>query len=221
MAGSANELVVKQVIERLKEGIQSGRLVPGQRLVEADLTRDLGFGRDSIRDALRQLSAAGLVKIEAYKGASIRRLRREDIREIFEIREVLEGKAAALAAGAVEDRKIRKKFERAIERNRRFKDSDDMLAYVNDNQEFHDTIIAMANNNRLTATLETLQIPTYRWQFRRLLMPKAKNKSISEHIKISDAILAGDGKKAETEMRRHVRQSGIVLQDFADEFFAG
>ncbi len=221
MAGGANGLVVQQVIETLKGGIQSGRFVPGQRLVEADLIRDLGFGRDSIREALRQVAAEGLVEIEAYKGASVRRLGREDIREIFEMREVLEGKAAALAARAVGNKKLRKRFEIAIARNRRFTDKDDMVAYVADNREFHDTIIAMANNKRLAATLETLQIPTYRWQFQRLLMPQAKNQSIKEHVKIADAILAGDEKKAEAEMRRHVRQSGTVLQSFADEYFAG
>ena len=83
MEGESHGPVVQETINQLKISILQGRFVPGQRLVEADLMRELGVGRDSIRNALRHLVAEGVVTLQAYKGASVRKVTRRDLVEIF------------------------------------------------------------------------------------------------------------------------------------------
>src|SRR5580704_11921677 len=89
---------VDQVMESVKAGIRQARYVPGQRLVEPDMMRDFDVSRGTVREALRRLAAEGFVQIELYRGASIRKMSRDEFVELNEIRALLEGYAASLAA---------------------------------------------------------------------------------------------------------------------------
>ena len=89
---------VDQVMEAVKDGIRQARYVPGQRLVEPDMMRDFAVSRGTVREALRRLAAEGFVQIELYRGASIRKMSRDEFVELNEIRALLEGYAASLAA---------------------------------------------------------------------------------------------------------------------------
>src|SRR5512134_3171820 len=89
--------VVEATIEAIKSGIFEGRYAPGQRLIEADLTRELSVSRGPLREALGRLVADGLVEIEPYRGAIVARPSREDVANTLQLREVLEGLAARLA----------------------------------------------------------------------------------------------------------------------------
>ena len=86
------------MIEAITDGVKDGRYAPGQRLVEADLTAELGVSRGPLREALGRLAAEGVLELEPYRGAVVRRLTREDVEDLFSVREVLEGEAARLAA---------------------------------------------------------------------------------------------------------------------------
>ena len=85
---------VAAVVERIRERIRRGRLVPGQRLVEADLMRELSASRGRVREALQRLSTEGLVTIEEFRGASVKQFSRDEIRQIYRARMALEGLAA-------------------------------------------------------------------------------------------------------------------------------
>lgn len=219
MEGDSHGPVVQEAINQLQDGILHGRFIPGQRLVEADLMRDLGVGRDSIRNALRHLVAVGIVTLQAYKGASVRKVTRRDLAEIFGMREALEGMAAALVAQRIDLGTNRKVMEKALARNAEHHARNIVAAYVRDNQHFHDTIVALANNKGLADGLAQLQIPVYRWQFHEIIVPKSMDRSFREHERIAMAILGGRADAAERAMRRHVRNSGRVLQEFDDKFF--
>src|SRR5271166_2059901 len=87
------------IVERLREDILAGRLAPGSRLVECDLTARFSVSRGPVREALRRLAADGLIEHWAHRGAVVRRLTQRTIREFFAIRIEMEALAARLAAG--------------------------------------------------------------------------------------------------------------------------
>ncbi len=89
---------VDQVIEAIKLGIRDARYVPAQRLIEPDLAKEYGVSRGSVREALRRLAAEGFVNLERFRGASIIRMSRKQVVDLLELREVLEGFGASLAA---------------------------------------------------------------------------------------------------------------------------
>src|SRR5258706_6479404 len=87
-------VAAQQVVEWLREGIRRSQFVPGQRLVEADITAATGASRSKVREALQRLEAEGLVQIEEFKGASVRRVKLEEVRQIYRARVALEGISA-------------------------------------------------------------------------------------------------------------------------------
>src|SRR5512138_3316718 len=101
VTAKANPLQAKRKADRsddclashIRDAINSGRFVPGQRLVEAELTAEYGVSRGPLREALRQLSAEGLVELMPHRSAQVRRLTRVEILELFQIRGQLEAMA--------------------------------------------------------------------------------------------------------------------------------
>src|ERR1700716_1155716 len=92
------ETVVEHTISALRDAIRDGRVAPGQRLVVADITKMLGVSNGPVREAIRRLTGEGLVEITPHRGASVRKFTPDDVREIFQLREVIEGLAARLSA---------------------------------------------------------------------------------------------------------------------------
>jgi DNA-binding GntR family transcriptional regulator len=88
------------VTDRVRSAILSGQFGPGERVPQDDLAQQLGVSRMPVREALRILESEGLVELRPHRGAVVVDLLPEDIAEVFEIRAMLEGKAAALAAPA-------------------------------------------------------------------------------------------------------------------------
>src|SRR3954470_15345559 len=95
-AGSARpeNVAVAEVVDWIRERIRRGRFAPGQRLVEADIIRELSASRSRVREALQRLSTEGLVTIEEFRGASVKQFSRDEIRQIYRARMALEGQAA-------------------------------------------------------------------------------------------------------------------------------
>src|SRR5918993_1901760 len=112
--GPARGETVDYVLEHLRNCVIQGRYAPGQRLIEADLTRDLRVSRGPLREAFRRLSAEGLLESVPHRGAVVRRLTLREMKELFQIRVQLESLAAQLAAEAIANPAIRERFEQDI-----------------------------------------------------------------------------------------------------------
>lgn len=76
---------IDKAITALREGIHSGRFVPGQRLIEADLIKEFGTSRSKIREVLRRLESDQLILIERNRGASVRRISRKEVSDTLEV----------------------------------------------------------------------------------------------------------------------------------------
>ncbi|KPF78092.1 hypothetical protein IP88_04875 [alpha proteobacterium AAP81b] len=192
------------------DGIQHGRFVPGQRLVEADLCQEFGISRGPLRETIRRLAAEGLVEIQHNRGARIKRMSREELVHLYEVREVIEGLAARMAAERAtpgerdEIAAVLAAMETAIAAR-------DHLGYADLNIRFHALLVSAAHNPTLEQIYQRLQTPTMRRQFRSLLETGAMLRSLEEHRVIIAAILAGDPLAAEAGMREHLQQSGTLI----------
>src|SRR6266545_7992045 len=94
---SSPDIVFREILR----GLYEGRFVPGQRLIEADLTREFKVSRGSVREALTRLAAEGVVSSTRHRGAYIRSLTRDEVREILRVLEIMVGLAASLAAARI------------------------------------------------------------------------------------------------------------------------
>lgn len=196
----------------IRRQILEGFLAPGQRLIEAELMNQLPVARSTLREAFLILAADGLIELQHQRGACVRRMTRADLAELFQMRECLEGFAAALAATRSKQHNHRAWLleARAVWLNNDVLDNE--LAHMENNVPLHDGIVAMAGNTRLQAALKVFELPGYRLQFLRLLDRAQRAISARQHLDIIDAIVAGKSAQAEKLMRAHVRRAGELAQ---------
>ena len=207
-APPAHGATVAFIVERLREDILAGRLPPGSRLVECDLTSHFGVSRGPVREALRRLSADGLIEHWPHRGAVVRRLTEREIRELFLIRIEMEALAARLAATAdAPDR--RERFAAAIQpiyaeaaRN--------PCEYLKENAAFHDAVMALADNLQLRELAARLQLPLIMAQVGDVLTPAVLEASVREHRAIARAILERDPSAASARMRAHLERAAAL-----------
>ncbi|KXX62851.1 GntR family transcriptional regulator [Rhodococcus koreensis] len=209
---------VQRAVHAIREGIRSGRFVPGQRLIEPDLTRELGVGRNALREALAQLGSDGLVKLEPHRGASIRRLTREDVAHFYQVREALEGMSARLAASNIDLPGHRERLEAAVTTAREVAAQYDQPRYLDENFRFHRVIVELTENPRLIELTDRLETQTFRLQFR---SAQAQfDYSMAEHEEIAAAILSGDSDRAESLMRSHLQHTCSEILKLPSHDFA-
>jgi DNA-binding GntR family transcriptional regulator len=208
---------VDQVMDAIKSGIRQARYVPGQRLVEPDMMRDFDVSRGTVREALRRLAAEGFVQIELYRGASIRKMSRDEFVELNEIRALLEGYAASLAA----QRMSKAEREKLVELEQQWDRGAQNLAYAQYNEQFHALIVEASRHKQLPNFVQQAQLSIFRLQFQSILQtPVATRRSRLEHRRVVKAILKGDAGAAESAMRQHIRNSAIVIMGAPDAYFS-
>jgi phosphonate utilization transcriptional regulator len=195
--------VVGQEIERQ---ILKGELPPGAKLVEATLAAQLGVSRGPVREALRMLEEAGLVRQEKNRGAFVRDIPLDEAMEIYDLRAMMdEAVGRQLATSITADQlKAARGMVEAMERAVKAGDAD---GYHLLNLEFHDRLVEYTGNRKLTALYRRLINELS--LFRRLNFVDAKLLPISasEHRGIVRAIASGDPQSAGDAMREHVRVS--------------
>jgi DNA-binding GntR family transcriptional regulator len=212
---------VDVVIAALTDDIASRRLRPGDRIVEAELSRRFAISRGPVREALRDLAAQGLLEEHPRRGWAIRNMSQDDVRELYEVREALEGQAAALAAGRCQTGGGRKQAQRLLAWLEGFRE--DLPAYVADlerRDRFHDELAELSGNRRLESMLTQLRPLIIQLQFRGFIFATRPEQSLAEHIEIVQTILAGDRDRADRLTRIHIGASRDVLLALPPEVFA-
>ncbi len=199
---------VAHIVERLRDDILARRMAPGARLVEADLTHRFRVSRGPIREALRRLAAEGLIEHVPNRGALVRRLSVEDIRDLFQIRMELESLAARLAA-AEPDPEKRVRFEQAIAPifNPRPRET---CAYLIENADFHAAVMDLAGNRQLKELALKLQLPLIMAQVGDVLTPQVLEDSVREHRALATAIIGRDEHAADAAMRAHLGRAAAL-----------
>jgi DNA-binding GntR family transcriptional regulator len=209
-----------QVAQVLLDGIKSGRFVPGQRLIEADLTSELKVSRGPVREAFKRLSAEGVVHLIAHRGAYIRKLTRREVMDILVIQESLTALAARLAAQNIETGNNRNDFESAYWRLMVFRDQADTQKVLDERARFYETLVPMSGNRELLRFVPIPQTNLLRTQLNQHLTARDHARQFKEYESIAKHILAGSGPNAETAMQRHIRNTRLRIDRLGDSAFA-
>ena len=209
---SVDVSTVELVMSHIREGVRSGRFAVGSRIIEAELRRILGVSRGSIREAVSRLAAEGLLEVNLYRGASVRALTLEDIADLLEIREVVEGLAASKAASRIHLADNAERLQLAQQHlDAAEDDADDPDAYFRANAHYHNLLIEIGGNARLPSMLDHLYTTFLRAQAGLLMNHASVRRSNDDHRRISEAILRGDTGSAEMLMRCHIQRTAYNL----------
>ena len=185
---------------RLLDDIRSGALHPGARLRETELADRLGISRTPVREAIRQLEADGLVSHLPRQGATIRSLDHAEVVELYEMRAVLEGTAARLAARAASDIELAE----LVALNTDLSMAPAGLQAREVNRQFHRMLLDAARNRFLVKSMSVLQKTLLILGPTTLADPSRATAAVEEHSAVLTALQARNGVKAEAAMRVHV-----------------
>lgn len=189
----------------IRDAIRSGVIQPGDRLIELELAAALDMSRTPVRDALRQLESERLVEKGPSRGFVVPTMTIDDIVEIYEIREVLEGLAARRAAMRMGPAEI-DALQETIERAERARDAGDLTVLWQASNAFHRLLRGGARNARLPRLL-ALMLDAHRSLRLHEFAPERVDTAVAEHRAIYEAIANREGDRAEQLAREHSRHA--------------
>lgn len=206
--------VAGRVYGDMRHAIVTGRLPGGSRLKEIDMAVQFGASRTPIRQALLQLQSEGLVVLYANRGAIVRTLDEKDVEDAFQLRALLEGYGAGLAAqrlGADDIATLRRMCLEMEQHDAVTISQAAIYDLLTRNDAFHRIILDASGNRRLTPVLRaTMEIPhvyrTYYWY-----ALDERKRSFQYHREIVEAIRARDSVWAESTMKSHLHAARDYL----------
>lgn len=203
-------VLIDQVYEQLVDAISVGSLPPGHRLRQEHLAADLGVSRQPVSHALAMLKNAGLAVERGVRGLVVAPVDPDRLHQLFQVRAVLDGLAAGLAARrvAADPSVDTSDLPRIIEQGLVAELERDIATAVDWDMRFHAAVNALSGNPVLSEVTEA-----QRPQIRRVMVvikfdPAIAQRIWDEHAAIADAIRAGDADRAETLARDHALKAG-------------
>ena len=197
---------------RLRQAILAGDMAPGQRLVEQELAGTLAVTRASLRTALFDLAAEGLVERIPNRGARVRAVTLDEAIAITECRMALEGLCAAKAAERITEPQAGRLRQLGDEMERSVADGEP-LKYSALNHELHRLIREISAQTVAAGLLERLNGQLVRHRFQLALRPGRPQASLPEHLAMISAITARRPAEAEEAARRHLSSVITALRD--------
>jgi DNA-binding GntR family transcriptional regulator len=195
--------VTDWVYEELKAAIVNLRLPPGHALREGALSAELGVSKTPIREAITRLEQEGLVETASFKGAMVTEYSRQDLIEIYELRELLEKAAVRIAAESIDDQNLAE-LERISDESQKLKKGSParLAALIS---QFDDILFEQIQNSRIQALIENLRAHLTRIGHLTEGIPGRIEASVDEHLRIVEAIAVHDPVAAERHLRDHIR----------------
>jgi DNA-binding GntR family transcriptional regulator len=188
-------------LRALRAAIRTGKLKPGEHLRESDIATWLGISRTPVRQAFHSIIADGLLATGPWNGAVVAELDQNQLVELYAVREVLEGAAAALAAKHASDAEI-EHMEGIAASEREAKNDPSKLVLIN--SELHQAIYGAAHNRYLMQSLRTVTDALGLLRHSTFVLPGSVEQASQEHLQIINAIRARNPKRAEELGRKHV-----------------
>ena len=193
MSKKTTQLAYIQAYEYIRDRILNGELERGTKLVEERLAEEMGISRTPVRDSIRKLEQEGLIKDKRVVNPSD-----NDLRDIFQVRTLLEGFAARHCSMYMSEGDL-KQLKNCVEIGR----TGTMEQVMAANKEFHEIIIGATNNPVMIDIFERMQSIIY--LFRKTVVYHKRPLLIEEHQEIYDAIAVHDADEAERLMKAHLQ----------------
>jgi len=207
-----------EILSRLRDHIVEGNIPDGARISERQLCEMLKVSRTPLREALKVLASEGLVELLPNRGARVRPLNADDIRELFDLMGGLEGLAGRLACERISDEEIRK-IEQLHHDMYGFYMRREMQGYFRMNQLIHHAIVAAAGNAALHATYESLagRIRRVRFSANFARQRERWSEAMREHEAILEALRRRAGSELSDILFQHLRNKGTAAISYLGE----
>lgn len=205
-----------EVAATLREQIFAGVLVPGTFLDEAALCQQLEISRTPLREALKVLTAEGLLRHEPRRGCFVNEVTERDLDEIFPVIALLEGRCAYEAARNASDAELRE-LDALHDKLARHAKARRINDYYATNHVIHEAIITLANNRWLAQVIGDLRKILKLARLQQLHAPGRLEQSLSEHLAVFAALKARDSAGAEAAMRTHLTRQREALREVAQQ----
>lgn len=203
-----SESIPERVVRRVMQAIAEGLLPPGRRLTERELMELTGVSRTSIREAVRHLQTLGLVETSPSRGVRVSVLGTDEVREIYEMREALESKAAELFTRRATDAEVAALAEMV----KPMGSAEEQRTAI---FEFDELLLDGARNSMLKATLGALHVRIHALRSLSLTVPGRRERSVKEYLELIAAIEARSPERAAQAARRHVQEAAKAALEAA------
>ena len=203
-----------EVAAKLREQIFGGQLGPGSFIDEAALCETLAISRTPLREALKVLTAEGLVRHEPRRGCFVNEVTEQDLDEIFPVIALLEGRCAFEATRNASDADIAA-LDVLHERLARHAKARRINDYYEANFAIHEAIITLAGNRWLAQVIGDLRKILKLARLQQLHAPGRLEQSLAEHLAVFAALKARDAEGAEVAMRTHLTRQRVALRELA------
>lgn len=204
----------EEVAARLRDRIFAGELLPGGFIDEAQVAAEMEISRTPLREALKVLTAEGLVRHEPRRGCFVAEVTEQDLDEIFPVIALLEGRCAHDAALNASDADLQA-LEALHERLARFARARRINDYYAANFAIHEAIIQLAGNRWLAQVITDLRKIVKLARLQQLHAPGRLDQSLQEHLSVFAALKARDAQGAEAAMRNHLTRQREALRELA------
>lgn len=211
--GISRNLIPDEASAVIRGAIAAGDLQPGERLIEATLAEKLGISRAALREALRDLTAEGLLVTKPHHGTFVVELTETDVAEIYSLREVLETLAVELLVDRVSAAELALMRD-VVRRMRKAVRDRDQKVIVGLDMEFHETLCKVSGHSRLHQTWSRMagQLLTFFAKADPLYDDEA---FVDRHLQLIDSIASADRAEAVATIREHISNAAMLLLDRA------
>jgi DNA-binding GntR family transcriptional regulator len=203
-----------EVAAQLRERIFAGELAPGAFLDEVALAAQMNISRTPLREALKVLTAEGLVRHEPRRGCFVNQVTAKDLDEIFPVIALLEGRCAHEAALNASDADV-ERLQALHDKLARHAKARRINEYYATNFEIHEAIIALADNRWLAQVIGDLRKIVKLARLQQLHAPGRLDQSCAEHMAVFAALKARDAEGAEAAMRTHLTRQRTALRELS------
>lgn len=206
----AYKQIWQTVAEDIKENIINIVFEPEQRLKETELAEKYGVSKTPIREALRYLAAIGFVEIFPNRMARVRKVKRKEVEDLYDIESVLEGLAVREAVPNLESDHIKSmgKYADLLERSYRERD---FYGYEKANISFHTIFWKASDNESLIELIENIRARLQRFRTATRRFPERFRDLVRDHRKITEAAVKRDAEGAERLVRQHFEKNGEII----------
>jgi DNA-binding GntR family transcriptional regulator len=202
------------VASQLRAYIFDGQLRPGNFIDEVTLCELWSISRTPLREALKVLTAEGLLRHEPRRGCFVNEVTEQDLDDIFPVIALLEGRCAFDATQRANIADVQT-LELLHQRLQQHADAGRINDYYDTNFAIHEAIILLANNKWLAQSISDLRKILKLARLQQLHAPGRLQQSLKEHLTVFAALKAGDAGAAEQAMRNHLLQQRQALRELA------
>lgn len=216
LVNPVSKMVREEVVDRLREAIMVGRLTPGQRLTERELCQWTGVSRTSVREALRQLEAEGLVVHIPRKGPAVARMSLDDVSAIYDVRMVLEPRVVELFIEHADDREVGE-LRRATDAVESAAERGERETFSKAKTRYFEILMGGSHNHVLEDFVRSLHLRLGLVRSSYLAHAKRWPESAKELRAITDAIARRDTRSAVKACKLHLERATAAALDMLME----